>query len=73
MKEELARTKWCPMVRHVSANNEVYQTNRGEHPDAVNCIGSDCMVWKVHTHYIGGDGNKYSAQGEHGHCGLIRE
>ena len=53
MTEDEAMTKWCPMVRHTAANNEVYQTNRGEHPDMVNCIASGCMMWQWHT----GQGN----------------
>ena len=67
MRESEAKKKWCPMVRHVSANNEVYQTNRSEHPDTVNCIASECACWIVASDkFINSDSNK-------GRCGLINK
>jgi len=56
MKEEEAKTKWCPMVRQPIENVlESGSFNRGEGDDYANikgsskpcnCIASDCMMWK---------------------------
>ena len=57
MKEEEAKTKWCPMDKNHYADSDC------------TCIGSDCMMWVWETEYTyAGDENK---QEPSGHCGLI--
>jgi hypothetical protein len=45
MNEEVAKTKWCPMVRndwHGSATNRGYKGDT----EYCTCIASDCMMWR---------------------------
>lgn len=48
MKEEKAKTKWCPMVRvadcgaeNASAVNRLHQ----QEAPTTQCLASDCMMW----------------------------
>lgn len=66
MREQVAKTKWCPMVRFDSAGNDWRGTNRGDGirddgPSSI-CIASDCMAWRWYPHKT-----------EHGYCGLAGE
>lgn len=70
--EDLAKTKWCPLVRfeigpvNSSAWQGVAYTNRGEElkpPEACCCIASDCMMWVIHYR----DGKVL------GYCGLVKQ
>ena len=48
MKEEEAKTKWCPQVRfHSGADGGVYSNviGGGTDDDCTKCIASDCMMW----------------------------
>lgn len=71
MKEEEAKTKWCPMVRNYDTAFDMgSSTNRyeGKIESEHKCIASDCMMW-VWDKPIQGhpkDTEKY------GHCGLIK-
>ena len=66
MTEEEAKSKWCPMVRCIwyptptdSGWNRVSEN--------VNCVGSECMMWRWKTPLSADiDGNYYS----NGFCGL---
>ena len=64
MKEEEARTKWCPMVRFY-ANREVL-TKKGFTDGRLdydsNCIASDCMMW------VATDNEGYPSTNKHGEC-----
>lgn len=55
MKEDEAKTKWCPMVRHEGDDHGSF--NRGGVSDPINafgiakgygcgCIASACMMWR---------------------------
>jgi hypothetical protein len=67
MTENEAKTKWCPMVRHVQFFNDI-EDNRGlfeprDNPLANACIGSLCMMWRWTF-------TREEASNGHGHCGL---
>jgi hypothetical protein len=54
MTEQEAKTKWCPMVRHVGPKAPLDSTP----PDAVHnngayCKGSQCMMWRWEPHRLG--------------------
>jgi len=76
MTEELARTKWCPMVRslagavHVQAIGTANTFN--EAFESPNCIASDCMMWREVKDYVRNSPNDsvpgYEVIG--GYCGL---
>lgn len=70
MTEEEAKTKWCPQIKLTSAqqyNDVVYGDNRDGGGSNVNCIASDCMMWKI-------DEGGFMRDGEfiEGKCGLTR-
>jgi len=47
MKEELAKTKWCPMNRVIYTGDN-WDCNRQLTKEGLvnlNCLGSDCMLW----------------------------
>ena len=74
MTETEAKTKWCPMVRHVTYSGESEGGfNRATHIDAgvnLNCVGSACMMWRVSPfdkQYV--DGVMVTVQC--GYCGLV--
>ncbi|MCP5014715.1 MAG: hypothetical protein GY938_05450 [Ketobacter sp.] len=60
MKESEARQRWCPMVRCVGvvtdsnkaehfsppANRMIEADGQTGYPNHVNCIASDCMMWR---------------------------
>jgi len=64
MKEEEAKTKWCPHGRKSGANNRTV-----DGIPATNCIASDCMMWIEETSTNCSTGVN-SACG--GHCGLTK-
>ena len=51
MTEEEAKQKWCPMVRLGNAyapdGDSVSWDNRGNGYHETNCIGSECMAWRL--------------------------
>lgn len=68
MTEEEAKKKWCPMIRHISdATGGAFMNNRGEHPSHVNCIASDCMMWKD-DYSLDEQNQEFYKDG--GYCGL---
>jgi len=67
MTEDEARQKWCPHVRVMSDEGSmiIATVNRGSGLQAgINCIASDCMMWRVAVK--AGDGLKEDS----GYCGL---
>jgi len=64
MTEQEAKTKWCPMVRHVTTNgcnSSGFET----------CIASDCMMWRYKTNgQMGYDRNPDDICLASGYCGL---
>lgn len=72
--EEDAKTKWCPMVRHIerqdsgeSSNNRCFPVDDPKKTGISNnvwnkCIGSHCMMWRRT--------NAVSAIDLRGYCGL---
>jgi len=47
MTEQEAKTKWCPMVRHVKdQEGNFYTTNGCNSSGFETCIASDCMMWR---------------------------
>lgn len=76
MTEDEAKTKWCPFVRLVAADQEqeklVYSGNRLLDPDSGKihtkgalCIASACMAWRWDI-----DKNRAGPDVDHGYCGL---
>ena len=65
MKEEEAKTKWCPMVRQSLANYPTF--NRGDAENTLNndskcpcnCVASLCMMWRTKSEFL-----------TDGYCGL---
>ncbi|MEE9540338.1 MAG: hypothetical protein V3V85_02450 [Candidatus Thorarchaeota archaeon] len=67
MKEEEAKTKWCPMARvataihdwdHAETGIGAAACNRGnenEMTEDANCLGTACMMWRGSEH-VGGCG-----------------
>lgn len=55
MTEEEAKKKWCPMVRHLSGDqdesdnpcNRVGYGNVLDDGEWNRCIASDCMMWRT--------------------------
>ena len=81
MKEEEAKTKWCPMVQVIVApNDSTWQnhalTNRldmvldGGHEQQ--CLASGCMMWRWIEKYDGlsHGGKQVNYRHEGGYCGL---
>lgn len=66
MTEELARTKWCPMMRSSNSGQPVGVTvnNLQEAYFSINCIASACMMWRADDPTYTG----YSSST--GYCGL---
>jgi len=88
MKEEIAKTKWCPMAKQVAVDrdNEVLNSaaynkcarlggdKRVFEPNGTKCIGSDCMMWRWSiTKEVEQNGEKITYVSEtHGYCGLAK-
>ena len=76
MKEEEARTKWCPMARAVpdaqgySAGNRFENTLDSPLDNKCKCIASDCAMWV--TESIVGTDKTIPPFPVGGHCGLIK-
>ena len=71
MKEEEAKTKWCPNT----GTKISHQGNSVLHPNEM-CIASDCMCWKWDEAFNKVDkcgnlhgGTNYNTEG---HCGLTK-
>jgi len=69
MKEEEAKTKWCPMARLSIMNQSIDSVGEREL-----CIASGCMMWtwdtaenKAHSETEGFNPDDYQ-----GHCGLAK-
>ena len=50
MTEQEAKQKWCPMVRYMNFEGGIIN-NRGQYlvgsfPNTMECIASDCMMWR---------------------------
>lgn len=56
-KEEEAKTRWCPHARAVVSTVKQFNSVIGgavgnrtsdelEHPETLNCLGSECMAWR---------------------------
>jgi hypothetical protein len=47
--EELAKTKWCPMVRHDLVGDGAFNRTADDVRTVnLNCVASDCMAWRLH-------------------------
>jgi len=69
MTKEEAKSKWCPMVRCVwYPTPTISGWNRVS--ENVNCIGSDCMMWRWHIRGANVDGVYNDDYPVGGHCGL---
>lgn len=73
MTENEAKTKWCPMVRHVNAQfedcgNSLPFSGR-QLSGFSNCVGSACMMWRV-NHVIVEPAGKTIYADNAGFCGL---
>lgn len=65
MTEEEAKTKWCPMTRHIQFQ-ECIVDSRGayfERGKQCRCIASDCMMWADTGVAVEGK--------RRGYCGLV--
>ena len=66
MTEQEAITKWCPMSRTSSGGDENTTINRlsdsNNFTAEINCIASDCMMWRWES--------KYPENHKNGYCGL---
>lgn len=78
MTEDEAKTRWCPMVRIVAANDHIQENRHGQFKavGAVGkgpfCIGSACMMYRHQLSwqfYASSDGWQWK---RHGYCGLAR-
>ena len=76
MTEEQAKTKWCPM-RRLTEIGAVRINNTEPGTFTLNCIGSDCAMWRWHgygtdkiTVTMHGDGSQTTNPPPQGHCGL---
>ena len=70
MKEEEAKTKWCPQIRFTGTDNEGFFNNRGAN---CNCLASDCMMWKwdiTLNRELAAD--KINRDDYEGYCGLAK-
>lgn len=46
MTEQEAKTKWCPMVRHVGPKAPLDSTPQDAvHNNGAHCKGAQCMMW----------------------------
>jgi hypothetical protein len=78
MTEDEARTKWCPFVRAAIISvtaNDIPPHNRASsssNPDinGINCIASDCMMWR--WFYADAHGDPLVEHVHSGHCGLAK-
>lgn len=64
MTQEEAKNLWCPFARLVGSSDGCVYCNRPNDASAgnTNCIGSDCMAWRL---------DRYRETGnEYGYCGL---
>jgi hypothetical protein len=86
LKEEEAKTKWCPHVRGTNASNS-YGGERMK--AAYTCIASDCMMWVQDSSFWAKDGHRIATESDEfnnyltpedggfeivceGHCGLVK-
>ena len=67
MKEDDARTKWCPHARNqVGGIGEAVNMKVDDRFSIrIKCIASNCMMWK--------ENEIEGAPIDDGHCGLIKE
>jgi len=76
MREEEAKTKWCPHIQVTAAqsmNDVEYGDNRGNGDENHNCIASDCMMWKwdiILNRELAAD--KINRDDYEGYCGLAK-
>ena len=79
MKEEEAKTKWCPHARAsaleectmgVTTYNYNRNGNNGEAPEDCKCLASGCMAWKWENYTDNNDPRAVS--GTEGYCGLAK-
>ena len=69
MTEDEAKTKWCPVVRAAYVAGDAHgiaavnrNPDKTNNTTSVNCIASECMMWRW-------DEQQSSADG---HCGLAK-
>jgi len=79
MKEEEAKTKWCPMARamvHAGPNTVAANRFGQGSKDYINCkcIASDCMMWVPTDNEYDPGVNPADEGASHpaGHCGLAK-
>jgi len=75
MREEEARTKWCPHVRvggvTVTFNRDTQgMHNADQYQDTFNCIGSKCMMWESWEYEKGDHHTEKRNLVVEGDCGL---
>lgn len=81
MKEEEAKTKWCPKsiasaLEECTMGVTTYTYNRdgtGGIPDECKCIASDCMVWVWEDPSGKRRDNTMLDKSNYGHCGLANQ
>lgn len=79
MTEDEAKTKWCPFARiicdsidgktHVGPFNRMTLNTKPDEtriPPSGNCIGSDCMAWRIKDYGLDKENNPVP----YGYCGL---
>ena len=55
MKEEDAKTKWCPMVRkelHCTGPINRWDGEVYEYSEEFRCITSECMMWRTTSEFL---------------------
>lgn len=57
MREEEARTKWCPMVRCAGDGSAFNTDTQTPMAPFYMCRGSDCMMWHKESYADEGTGN----------------
>lgn len=72
MTEEEAKTKWCPMVVFMLGGGQVRNRDSCYDQSGTHCIGSACMMWRIHRKVSGGflQGNIAYVDESEGYCGL---
>ena len=66
MKEEEARTKWCPFDKSDNRNQHQRSGTRST------CIASDCMMWVADIDVIYSQEKAVYKTLDSGRCGLVR-
>jgi hypothetical protein len=69
MTEQEAQNMWCPFVRFVNIDGEVYN-NMPSGTDATLCISSSCMAWRVAETSRVSFGDETVTVTTSGYCGL---